>query len=564
LNPRLTLALVATVGACAPAAPRTAAPSAAAPAVPVTQLERWLTAYAADSMEGREAGERGNERATAWLAAEAQRIGLEPAGENGSYFQVLPLRRLMVADGSAIEVDGTRLTPDRDLLVLGTFPMLRVGGTLQGEGIPVVYGGRLGDKAAGLTAEQVRGKLVVFDAPLGPTGKPMWQFWNALDRGLLSGSRGALVTTLGQTPPQVVEMVRKPTAMPEGGATTPVEAPFVAAIDERAAQALLGAAPSSLAPGAAGRTVRANVRVEARPSAAQARNVVALIRGSDPALRAEYVAIGAHNDHVGMSDTPLDHDSLWAHNRVVRPLGAEGDDRAPTPQEQLRIQAIRDSLRALRAPRRDSVYNGADDDGSGSIAVLAIAEALAKAKARPKRSLLFVWHTGEEKGLWGSDWFTEHPTVSRDAIVAQLNMDMVGRGKPTDSTGTSMGGPGQLQLIGSRRLSTQLGDLVETANRDGRHGFTFDYALDADGHPANIYCRSDHYMYARFGIPVVFFTTGVHQDYHMLTDEAQYIDYAKMARVSGLVTDIALRLANAPARPVVDKPKPDPKAECRQ
>jgi Zn-dependent M28 family amino/carboxypeptidase len=212
-------------------------------------------------------------------------------------------------------------------------------------------------------------------------------------------------------------------------------------------------------------------------------------------------------------------------------------------------------------PRFDSVFNGADDDGSGSVALLEIAEALARSPDRPKRSILFVWHTAEELGLLGSDYFTRHPTVPRDSIVAQLNMDMIGRGDSADIAG---GGPQYLQLVGSRRLSTELGDLVERVNAEGRHGFTFDYSWDANGHPANIYCRSDHYMYARFGIPVTFFTTGEHLDYHQLTDEAEYIDYDKLARVAGLVGDVARHVADLDHRPVVDKPKPDPEGKCKQ
>ena len=215
----------------------------------------------------------------------------------------------------------------------------------------------------------------------------------------------------------------------------------------------------------------------------------------------------------------------------------------------------------MRPARRDSILNGADDDGSGTVAVLELAEYFAKAVARPKRSLLFVWHTGEEMGLIGSNWFTRHPTVPRDSIVAQLNIDMIGRGTATDIEG---GGPAYLQVIGSRRLSTELGALVDTANAQGKHGFTFDYQYDADGHPANYYCRSDHYMYARFGIPIAFFTTGSHLDYHQLTDEPQYIDYDKMAHVTSLVADVATRVADLDHRIVVDKPKPDPDGVCKQ
>jgi Zn-dependent M28 family amino/carboxypeptidase len=151
--------------------------------------------------------------------------------------------------------------------------------------------------------------------------------------------------------------------------------------------------------------------------------------------------------------------------------------------------------------------------------------------------------------------------VPRDSIVAQINLDMVGRGGTGDVEG---GGPGYLQVIGSRRLSTELGDLVESVNEAGGFGFEFDYQYDADGHPQMFYCRSDHYEYARYGIPIVFFTTGSHMDYHQVTDEARYIDYEKMARVARFVYQLALTVADLDHRVVVDKPKPDPDADCVQ
>jgi len=172
-----------------------------------------------------------------------------------------------------------------------------------------------------------------------------------------------------------------------------------------------------------------------------------------------------------------------------------------------------------------------------------------------------VWHTGEELGLFGSQYFTDHPTVPRDSIVAQLNMDMVGRGRAEDENG---GGPAYLQLIGTRRLSTELGDMIETVNKARRQPFKFDYQYDASGHPEQYYCRSDHYMYARYGIPIAFFTTGGHKDYHQVTDEPQYIDYDKLANVSQFVHDVGLAVANLNHRVVVDKPKPDPRGNCVQ
>jgi Zn-dependent M28 family amino/carboxypeptidase len=245
----------------------------------------------------------------------------------------------------------------------------------------------------------------------------------------------------------------------------------------------------------------------------------------------------------------------------MRPRGAEDEPGDPTAAQQARIRVILDSLRAVNPRKVDSVYNGADDDGSGSMAVLEIAESLAAQPTKPKRSVLFVWHTAEEKGLFGSEHFGAHPTVPRDSIVAQVNIDMIGRGRATD---LANGGPQYLQLIGSRRLSTQLGDLVERVNRDRGYGFQLDYAYDAVNHPDQYYCRSDHYNYARWGIPVVFFSTGGHRDYHQLTDEPQYLDYDHYARVTTYIRDLVLAVADAPQRLVVDKPKPDPNGQCRQ
>lgn len=295
-----------------------------------------------------------------------------------------------------------------------------------------------------------------------------------------------------------------------------------------------------------------------------ARNVIAILRGSDPVLRNEYVAIGAHNDHIGTDTVAVDHDSLRAYNIELTRLGAPVWDRSKRAlRDSLRavIHINVDSLRRIRPARRDSISNGADDDGSGTVTVLEIAEVLASAPVKPKRSILFVWHTGEEKRLLGSKWFTDHPTVPRDQIVAQLNMDMVGRGSAADITG---GGPDYLQIVGSRRLSTELGDIVEQANSASPRPFKFDYQFDANGHPERIYCRSDHYMYARYGIPIAFFTTGLHPDYHQLTDEPQYIDYDHMTRVADFVRDIAVRVANLDHRPKVDKPVGDPAAACVQ
>ena len=151
--------------------------------------------------------------------------------------------------------------------------------------------------------------------------------------------------------------------------------------------------------------------------------------------------------------------------------------------------------------------------------------------------------------------------MPRDSIVAQINIDMIGRGGAGDTPG---GGPSHLLLVGSRRLSTELGDLVEAVNNRRQRRLALDYSWDAPGHPQGIYCRSDHAMYARYGIPVVFFFTGLHGDYHQVTDEPQYIDYPHYANITQFVHDVAAEVANRAARPVVDKPRPDPRASCTQ
>ena len=290
------------------------------------------------------------------------------------------------------------------------------------------------------------------------------------------------------------------------------------------------------------------------------RNVIAILRGADPALNRTYVALSAHNDHIGMRRDAVDHDSVRAFNRVVRPLGADSPDRAPTPEEELHIHRDLDSLRAARAPRPDSIFNGADDDGSGTVLLVELARVLS-AGPRPRRSILFVSHAAEEIGLRGSEYFTDHPTVPRDSIVAELDMDMVGRGGVADLPG---GGPGYLELVGTRRLSTEFGDLIDSIGRHEPLPFRFNYAYDAPGNPLQYYCRADHYSYARYGIPSASLSTGEHLDYHQVTDEPQYIDYHQLARVTALVRDVALAVANLHHRPLVDGRRQDPAAPCVQ
>ncbi|HEX3868056.1 MAG TPA: M20/M25/M40 family metallo-hydrolase, partial [Gemmatimonadaceae bacterium] len=293
-----------------------------------------------------------------------------------------------------------------------------------------------------------------------------------------------------------------------------------------------------------------------------ARNVVAYLRGSDPALRGEYVAITAHNDHVGYNHRPVDHDSVRAFNTVIRPMGADSRPHEPSLDEARRIRSIVDSLRRIRTPRLDSIYNGADDDGSGTVALIEIAQALARSPVKPRRSILFVSHTAEEKGLLGSEWYTDHATVPMDSIVAEFDLDMVGRGEARDLLG---GSPTYLEVVGLKRLSNEFGEWVEASNAREPVPFVFNYAYDAPGHPEQYYCRADHYSYARYGVPSVSLSRGEHMDYHQVTDEAQYIDYADYARLTRMVLDAAEFVANADHAPRLDVPRPaNPHVPCKQ
>ncbi len=538
----------------------TAQPTAAA-IRPADAMSR-LYVLAHDSMKGREAGRPGNVMATDFIAAELRRAGLEPMGENGTFFQAIPLVTKGLGRGATLSVDGAALTLWRDWAPLPTtenvFPFTPA---LSAAGAQVVFGGRIGGEM--IPAEAARGKVVVLLPPLGADGRPEGRFWGAQRTNPYPAAAAVAIASLDVTSEAILEYIqaeRTELSDGAGAAEAPGSAGFL--VSAAAAERMLGAAPAGLRPGAAGRAVSGAFTFGGQPAAAPARNVVAVLRGSDPALRGQYVVISAHNDHVGTTATPLDHDSVRAYNRVMRPQGANDRPGQPTAAQAARIRALADSMRrAHGGARLDSVFNGADDDGSGTVALLEIAEAMAAAPRRPRRSILFVSHTAEEAGLFGSQHFTDHPTVPLDSIVAALNMDMVGRGRAEDIRG---GGPGYIQMIGSRRLSSQLGAAIDSLNAGRPQRMQVDYSFDAPGHPLNRYCRSDHFMYARYGIPITYFSRGYHVDYHQVGDEPQYIDYEGLTRVAGFVRDIAFAVADRPARLVVDGPRQDPNAPCRQ
>ena len=530
-----------------------AQPTAAA--ISAQDLMTRLYIFADDSMQGREAGTIGNAKGTDYIASEAKKMGLIPAGDNGTYFQTIPLKVRKVDPTSTLSINDVALVYGTDWVATGSK-------SINMDSVQVVYGGVLGDSSHALEPGAAAGKIVVFSLPPGASPRASRTAGRSAE-----GAVAVAIVGLDQympffTRPQT--FVDDPSNAPR--TTTPPTILISTAAAGRLTQGGPEPAVGAVGPGSL------NLKLSIEPTPFPARNVVGIVRGSDPKLRGEYVAMGAHNDHVGFNQRPVDHDSLRFFNHIVRPGGAEDSGKQATADQQAEANKVLAAYRAAHpgTQRADSISNGADDDGSGSVSVLEIAQKIASLPTKPKRSMIFVWHVGEEKGLLGSAYFTDHPTVPRDSIVAQLNMDMVGRGAAYDITGRSKegavlrGSPNYLQLVGSHRLSSELGNLAESINKQGKHGLVFDYSLDANGHPDNIYCRSDHYEYARYNIPIIFFTTGLHSDYHQVTDEPQYIDYTHMARIDNYLEDLALHVANMDHRPAVDGPHMDPHGSCKQ
>ena len=529
------------------------------PGITAADLRQRLFLIADDSMMGRETGSAGAFKTSAYVAAEFHRLGLEPAGDSGTYFQTVPFWVVAVDPQSRLATsNGATLQLFTDFLPASFALAPKVL-----DQAAIVFAGSIADTARLVAPAGVAGKFVVLDAPPGfdrrAIGPVLGRYRDAATVALIALEQlgSEQIARLREGRP-VADTSRNPRAIP-----------FVW-LSRRAATAVLGSDPAAMTPGAGpATTISGQFDFTRTPVQWPARNVVGILRGRDPKLRNEYVSLSAHHDHVGFDRSPVDHDSLRAFNRVVRPMGADSPMRPATDEERGRIRTILDSLRAVRGPRPDSIRNGADDDGSGTVAILEIAESFAKAKgnARPRRSILFVSHTGEEAGLLGSRWYADHATVPIDSIVGEIDQDMIGRGTASDFPrgGTEAGSATYLEVIGAKRISREFGELLEAANAKQPVPFVFDYTYDAPGHPLQYYCRADHYSYARYGIPSVAFSRGEHLDYHQVTDEAQYISYPDLARVAQMVHDGALAIANAPERPKRDVPKPaDPNAPCRQ
>ena len=557
----LALAIGAPLSAqkvIAPRGPMKHAPKPTTAAITVEDVMTREYIIADDSMEGRDTGRRGGVKSANYIAGELKKLGLEPAGDNGTYLQAIPWIVRAPDSAATLRVKGEELRWPADYVVvprigfalaLGGQPF---GGSFAGENVPTVYGGRIGDST--IAADQVAGKVVVF-AP--PAQRPTFAVWQRDDLRRYAAAKAIVVVTLDIGAPAAYKTSRETywdTA--NTGAVGPLT---LISITNAAAAKIFGAPLDSVARGATGSPLSGRAGFIDRPAPYPSYNVVGIVRGSDAALKNTYIAVGAHHDHIGILP-PVDHDSLRAFNSVVRQRGADDPPpRTVTDSQWKVINALVDSLHKANGRRVDSIANGADDDGSGTVLTLEIAEAFAKARTKPARSILFVFHTAEEKGLFGSLYYADHPTVPRDSIVTQINMDQMARGEPEDAP---PGGENALVVIGLKRRSNELGELSERVNQ--KYGFKFDYNFDRNGDPTNAYCRSDHYMYARYGIPVAFFVAAAwYIDYHMVSDEPQYVAYDRMTKIGNYVKDVVGEVANMKQRPALTGPKPDPHGLCR-
>jgi hypothetical protein len=516
--------------------------------ISAARLETRLSIIANDSTEGRAAGSPGALRAQRYVERELRRLGLTPGGEDGTFLQA-PLIIVRRIGDANLRPDGG--APFRLWEEFAPIPWAwRSPGF---DSTRAVFGGELGGTM--ITAEQAAGRFVVLRQPAGRSVFP-----RVSPNDVLRTAAAVAVVGLEKFGDARLSRVRKGLeAGLQGDPMQSSRAPLSLLLSTTAAEQLFGGRRlSALQIGDSGRMVRGSAIV-ADSATRLCCNVIGILRGTSPQYRSQYVALGAHLDHLGVNALPQDHDST--HAAAMALWAFRGNSAAGAAPENAQ-QAIAIDVRAMRRyrpPRADSIFNGADDDGSGTVALLELAEFFSDPMHRPARSVLFAWHTGEELGNLGSTWFTEHPSVERDSIIAQLNLDMIGRGSVLDVVG---GGLTYLQVIGSRRLSHELGALIERVNARRTTPFRLDYQYDSLDDPRHYYCRSDHYEYARFGIPIAFFTTGEHADYHRVTDEVQYIDFDHMASITAFMADVVAELGAAKPRPRLDGPKPDARAGC--
>jgi hypothetical protein len=476
-----------------------------------------LSSLAHDSMEGRGTGTPGSMRAAKFIADQFRLAGLTPAGDSG-YFQHVPMFTRAVDPKSAIAVDGTTLRLGVDFAVAPGR-----ADTRSLDGVQVIYGGIQGDTTAALSADQIRGKLVIFAAPPsttgrrggpgavggasggasgaavgsgrppaparcrdnpapdatsrparvggggGGTGRGRGRFQSG---GPLAEAAGIATIEGDQLTPRTVWTAKHNTTAfvkdPSSAATPSSPAAANLSLTTHAAEVLLGASLAAAKSGMRGKSIKSTIAFVERP--ALGGNVIGIIEGADPVLKNEVVLVDAHYDHLGIA------------------MPAAGST--------------------------DSIYNGADDDASGTTAVIEIARGI-KAGAAPKRTLIFAATTGEEVGLLGTDWYIAHPVRPLDQMIANLEIEMM------DRPDSLAGGVGKAWLTGYERST--MGDTLAA------HGVP----IVKDPRPEqSFFQRSDNIAFARMGIPAHTLSSfDLHRDYHQADDEVRLANFDHMTGV---------------------------------
>ena len=442
-----------------------------------------------DSMMGRDTPSRGLELTAQYVADQFRASGLRPGGDQGSWFQRYPITRrsldlehsrVVFTAGSASDTAWLTRSARYDG---GSVPDSAVSGAAT-----LIAGAQTPESAGQLS---LKNKVALY-VP-APTADP----------GLIQ----QLIRILFLAGPRALVFVRQtdsaafaasiPKRMPERTVIgTSGERPVAIQVRSGAIAGALRAAKLDLAQvRASGKPIvrelsGLTVSVELKDSvisSSEAPNTVGILEGTDPVLKNEYLVYSAHMDHIGIA-----------------------------------------------AGRADSINNGADDDASGTVGVIELAEAFSRPGARPKRSIIFLTVSGEEKGLWGSNYFATHPPVPVKQIVADINIDMIGRNWPDT-------------IVAIGKEHSDLGATLERVNAAHRElGMT---AIDDRWPEERFYFRSDHYNFARRGIPILFFFNGVHEDYHAVTDSPEKINSEKEARILRLLFYLGQDIANASSRP---------------
>ena len=501
--------VIVAVGACAgggraptqraaPPAPQDAgAPSVvdygeavlrAAASIRSDEILEHIEYLASDELRGRDTPSPGLEAAAAYLAAELEEEGLEPAGAEGGFFQRFPYTRTaMVREHRRVAYEGPSGAADlefgRDYYV--------IPGQQIADGTAVVFGGGARTPVSGI-AQVARGKVLLFATDGNPvigTGETLLDAFQTAAQG----GAAAMVLLLDDTntPDSIFDLA---SGIEGAGLATPIP---IVGLSSESSRELLAAAGLDLsalrdAPPESAVTLEGVTMTVAAPfemSEHTPPNVVAMLRGSDPELRDEFIVYTAHFDHVG-----------------VGMPDASGD----------------------------SIYNGADDDASGTAVLLETAAAFAAMDVPPARSVIFLAVSGEEKGLLGSKYYSENPTVPIEGIILNINLDMVGRNHPDT-------------VIGVGRQYTNLGLITDRILEDHPElGLT----VIEDPKPEDqAFFRSDHLHFVNKDIPAIFFTTWEHEDYHKPSDEAHLIDSDKATRIAKMVFHLGARVASGEQDP---------------